>query len=234
MTKNQIKFDGFSQKVRDFFIELKTNNNKEWFDAHKDFYTNEIKDVSKLLVAEMSEFFISGGLPFIADPKISLFRINRDIRFSANKDPYKTNMGVFFPFSKHPLSNRNVDKPGLYFHLDDTETFIAGGIHCPMPDTLKKTRERIAEDNQELNRIVNDSSFLSEFSSTLHGDILKKVPRGFPQDHPAAELLKMKEYLVSCELSFKDSNSRKLLELIQRKAIAIAPFLEYFYDAIYE
>ena len=148
------KFDGYTPDVKEFFRNLKNNNTKSWFDDHREFYINNIREVTKTLVNDMGMRFARLGLPYIADPKRSLFRINRDIRFSNNKDPYKTNLGVFFPFSLSPTVQKPVHAMGLYFHFEDSETFIAGGIHSPMPSDLKAIRKRISQDWEELIKIT--------------------------------------------------------------------------------
>src|SRR3989339_1502338 len=99
MPAQKSQFNGFNPNIYKFFNNLEKNNNKEWFDKNRDFYINEIREPLKLFSSAMSEYFEAKKLDFGCDPKKSVFRINRDIRFSANKDPYKTNMGVIFQYT---------------------------------------------------------------------------------------------------------------------------------------
>lgn len=224
-------FNGFSKDIFNFFSELKKNNNKDWFYENKPFYEKEIKEVSKELVLEMSNRFAALGLHFIADPKISLFRINRDIRFSSNKDPYKTNLGIYFPYNAK-LGERLPESPGLYYHFAPEESFVGGGIHMPSSQTLRFLRAKIANDWEELLDIINNKDFKKEFPNEFYGDKLKRIPRGYDENHPAAEILKLREFTVWTDLEHKISYSSKLPEILERKAYVISPFLEFLYKSM--
>jgi uncharacterized protein (TIGR02453 family) len=226
-----MSFNGFSKDIYWFYSELKKNNNKEWFYENKKFYEKEIKEASKELLTEMSQRFASIGLPFVADPKVSLFRINRDIRFSSNKDPYKTNLGIYFPYNAK-LGERLPESPGLYYHFAPEESFIGGGIHMPSSETLRALRIKIANDWEELSDIINTKEFKKEYPNEFYGEKLKRMPRGFDEKHPAAELLKLKEFTVWTDLDHKVSYSSKLLDVLERKAIVIAPFLEFLFQSM--
>ena len=220
-------FKGFTPEVRKFFQELEMNNNRDWFLANKARYEEIVREPAKELVYEMGLRFAKAGLPYYADPKKSLFRINRDIRFSANKDPYKTNFGVLFPFNFPFEAAKAVEVPGLYFHIDAKESFIAGGLHMPSGEKLKELRELIAGDWKELFKIVNQKKFKEEFPIIFAEDTLKKMPRGYEPDHPAAEWLKMKGYTVGINIQIKDAYGPNLAVLLERKGKVIAPFLEF-------
>ncbi|OGU42577.1 MAG: hypothetical protein A2X61_17105 [Ignavibacteria bacterium GWB2_35_12] len=224
-------YKGFTPEVRKFYQELEKNNNKEWFQANKARYEEIVREPAKELVYEMGLRFAKSGLPYYADPKKSLFRVNRDIRFSANKDPYKTNFGVLFPFNFPYEASKAVEVPGLYFHIEAKESFIAGGLHMPSSDKLKELRELIAGDWKELFKIVNQKKFKAEFPIIFAEDTLKNMPRGYEPDHPAAEWLKMKGYTVGINLEFKEVYGPKLADILERKGKVIAPFLEFLGNA---
>lgn len=226
-------FTGFSPKVISFLKNLSNNNNKEWFDANRSIYEKEIKEPAKLFVSEMADRFAAIGLPFHADPKKAVFRINRDIRFSKDKSPYKTNTGIYFPYNLKQSSKKPVESLGIYLHIDSKEPFIAGGIHCPPNGVLKELRLRVSDDWKDLKKIIESKSFKSEFPSGLVGESLQKAPRGFDSEHPAAEWLKLKEYTVYSKLSFKDIQSEKLSDLLLKKSRVIAPMLDFF-NVIFE
>ena len=225
-------FNGFTANALNFFNDLSLNNNREWFLENKKTYEKEIKIPSHALVAEMASIYAENNLPYLADPKKSLFRINRDIRFSNNKDPYKTNLGVFFPFVSNSLIGKPVENPGIYFHFDNKETFIAGGLHMPDSNQLKGLRSKIAEDYQEFEEIINDSNFKKEFPSIFVNEGLKRIPQGYSQEHPAAKYLKLKEFTVYAETNRNDSYSRDLLEILLNKSIVIRPLLEFFCESV--
>lgn len=226
------QFKGMSAEIREFLIQLGENNTKEWFDAHRDFYDESVKGQLKALVVEMGARFMSMGLPYIADPKKAIFRINKDIRFSADKSPYKTNLGVFFPYTISQAFVKATESLGLYFHFEPESTFIAGGMHMPQPVPLRAIRERIADDYEKLNEILSKPRLKAEFPEILLGERLKRAPQGFPHDHPAVELLKLKEFTLFAPLSFEETYSPALADILAKKGAEIEPFLIYLYEAL--
>ncbi|MBI5323710.1 MAG: DUF2461 domain-containing protein [Ignavibacteriae bacterium] len=225
------EFKGFTPEVRKFFQELEKNNNKDWFHANKTRYEEFVKEPAKEFVFTMGKRFAKSGLQYYADPKKSLFRINRDIRFSANKDPYKTNLGVLFPYMFTHEVSKAVEVPGLYFHVDAKESFIAGGLHMPSNEKLRELRELIASEWKELFKIVNNKKFKEEFPKIFNDDKLKNTPRGYEPDHPAAEWLKLKGYTVGCKVELKDVFGSKLFDIMEKKGKIIASFLEFLNKA---
>lgn len=228
MAKKLYPFEGYSRDVTEFFIKLADNNSKEWFDENRKFYEKNIRDVNKSLVNDMSERFANLGLPFIADTKKSLFRINRDIRFSNNKDPYKTNIGAFFPFGFEPQDGKAPEKVGLYFHFEPNGCFIAGGLHMPSSTKLKEIRTKLLDNYEELEEIINREHFRNEFNNILEDESLKRMPQGFAKNHPAEKYLKLKSYTILSNIDIEDTYSTKILDIIERKAVASSEFLNYF------
>lgn len=226
-------FEYFQQGTVDFLNELKENNNREWFNENKSRYESYVKAPSKKLVTSMAEHFMDAGIPYVSDEKKSLFRINRDTRFSPNKDPYKTNFGVIFPFNEKFAVNKNSCFLGVYFHLDANESFIAGGLHMPDGNVIKQARNHIAEHYVDYYEVLESYEFKTEFPTTSSmGERLKRVPQGFDKDHPAAELLKEKNFTYICNLDFKHALSKDLKDIILRKSIAMLPLMEFFDNAI--
>ena len=224
----------FKVETMSFLKELAANNNKDWFHSHQIEYETYLKKPLRDILSIMAKRFADLQLPYHASPKLSLFRINRDIRFSKNKDPYKTNIGIFFPYSLEPLAKKSVDKPGLYFHIEPGQCFIAGGIHIPTSDDIKKIRYYIAENWKLLENIIKTDSFSSEFPIILNGDKLKRMPRGFTEDHPKSDWIKLKSFIVQEEVNEKLFLRNDLVDTIERKAISIAPFLDFLYNAVNE
>lgn len=225
------QFNGFSKEALQFFIDLKENNNKDWFNERKEFYIHSVKEVSEDLVAECSQRFAVIGLPFTADVKKSLFRIYRDTRFSKNKDPFKTNMGVYFVYTPH-ADKFNDNSLGLYFHFDADECFLAGGIYMTPTPILRQIRMRMGEDWSTMQDIIENKNFKERYSGVFASESLKKVPLGFGEEHKGAKWLKMKDISFTSRLDFKAVQSADLIDIIIDRAVIIQPFLEYCYEAV--
>lgn len=176
--------------VLDFLTELKSNNNREWFALNKSKYETANKAMMSLvekLIDEIPNFDSTVGA---VDPKQSLFRIYRDVRFSASKEPYKTNMGCFIV--KGGKSSGNA---GYYLHLEPDNSFVGGGIHNPSPKRLKAIRDEIAYAGQDLIAIVEARNFQRHFQK-ISGDSLIRPPKGFEANSRYIDLLKMKSFTV--------------------------------------
>ncbi|MFP4528802.1 MAG: DUF2461 domain-containing protein [Candidatus Kapaibacterium sp.] len=231
--KTKIKpFEGFSQETCDFYAELENNNNKDWFHANKKRYEKFVRGPGKSLIAEMQTRFPARGLPYIADMKKSLFRPNRDIRFSKNKDPYKTHFGIFFPFSLDNLGPKPINVLGLYFHIEKDGAFAAGGIHTPPSDLLKAIRRGIGDNHIEYEKIINDENFRSEFPEFMQTERLKRMPVGYKKDHPAADYLRQKQFIATCPVDLEITFSSELADTLEQKSVALLPYLEFFQNAI--
>lgn len=178
-----------------FLEDLKNNNNTEWFEKNRDRY-KELREhfvnFTALLIHELSAMDPSIGYP---DPKKTIFRINRDIRFSKNKDPYKTNMGAFISGG-----GRKTALPGYYFHIEPGANMIAGGMYRPPAPELKRIRKEIFENPKEFREIIHQHEFQKAFGE-LYGEKLKTAPMGYPKDHPDIELVNYKSYTVLREVS---------------------------------
>ncbi len=221
------EFRGFSPFVVEFFKELEINNNRDWFLENKARYESEIKEKTIQLVELMSVLFAEIGLTYVADKKKSLFRINRDIRFSKDKSPYKTNLGIYFPFSMSHMEVKDPQSTGLYLHIAGYETFVAGGLHMPDAKGLLSVRTRIMEDWDLFSNLINDKTFKKEFPVIDFSNSLKSTPKGFPKEHLADKWLKLKEFTPYCQMKFEDIYSSDLPEILIKKAITLKPFLEF-------
>ena len=159
----------------------------------------------------------------IASPKLSLYRVYRDTRFSADKAPYKTHIAAIFPWRGLPKH----EGAGLYFHVAPDEVWIGGGMYAPQSAQLHTVREHIAANLQRLRTIVEAPAFRKTFGP-LEGERLQRVPRGFSKDHPAAEFLKYRQFLAGVELPASFASDPRfygrLLEVF-RRVIPLARFL---------
>ena len=181
-------------KSLEFLKGLEKNNNREWFQANRKKYEaarTEILAFVELLAAGIGKFDPELGP---VDPKRALFRINRDIRFSLDKSPYKTNFGAFLA-----RGGKKSGFAGYYFHIEPGDCFIAGGIYHPEPEILKKVRQEIFENPEEFQEIISGKTF-REYFGELYDDRLKTPPRGFPRDFAQIDLLRYKSYIVSRDL----------------------------------
>jgi uncharacterized protein (TIGR02453 family) len=199
----------FAPELFAFLRELAQNNDREWFAANKARYAAEVQEPALAFVED-----VGLRLPdevsrhFVADPRTtggSLFRIYRDTRFSKDKTPYKTHVGIQF---RHERS-RDVHAPGFYLHLEPGSVFMACGTWHPDRDTLHAIRTAIAARPARWQAIVGDPAFHRSFR--LGGEALKRPPAGFDRDHPLIEDLKRKDFIATADLSESDATGRGFL-----------------------
>lgn len=174
-----------------FLKNLKKNNSKEWFDANRTQYKKAKSEFETFIDKSLIEIGKFDKEIIFTTAKESIFRINRDIRFSRNKQPYKTNFGAFMA-----KGGRKGTHAGYYIHVEPDNCFLAGGIYMPSGPMLKTIRTEIFENISEFKEIINNRSFIHHFGKGLYGDKLNAAPRGFPKDFPDIELLKFKHYTV--------------------------------------
>jgi uncharacterized protein (TIGR02453 family) len=174
-----------------FLKELKTNNNKEWFDANRSRYAGVKKELESFIETIIAEIALFDKTASQTDAKSCIFRINRDIRFSNDKMPYKTNLGAFVA-----QGGRKSSFAGYYIHIEPGACFLSGGIYMPSAPVLKAIRTEIAENFDEFKRIIKAPSFVSHFGNELWGEKLKSAPRGFSADFEGIDYLKYKHYTV--------------------------------------
>lgn len=196
--------------VLQFLRELAKNNNREWFEANKDRYLESRKKVlfiTDVIINEIRVF--DKDLPLV-DPKDCMFRIFRDVRFSNDKRPYKTNFGSF-------ISNggRKGDKAGYYFHIEPGASFAGGGIYMPAAEPLRAVREHMARNAETFLDITNQPGFKTVYPD-MYDHRLKTAPKGFPKDHEYIQLLRYKSFVFSTALSDNDIATGKFIE----KAVA--------------
>jgi uncharacterized protein (TIGR02453 family) len=225
----EMPFEGFSDATIKFLHGLKKNNNKDWFEAHRASYEDDLREPSKRLVSAMSVSLAEAKLPLISDPKRSLFRINRDIRFSKDKSPYKTHIGIVFPYS----GMKDDEWSGMYLGFEPdgkngVKAYIGGGCYMPSGPYLKRIRKEISVKYKELNKLAADSKFKKVYPEGITGESLKRMPQGYEEDHPAAQWLKMKSYTFGSDLSKKDLMSKDLPEIVVQKIIAAKSVLKFF------
>jgi len=210
-----------------FLKRLKRNNNTEWMHAHKQEYLGAKQEFEFLVQELITRISLwDEKLPHL-EPKQCIFRLNRDIRFSQDKSPYKDNFGAYFAYG-----GKKGGLPGYYLHISPKECFAAGGVWMPESDKLLSIRRHIAEDGEELEKILKNTAFKKVFSRPSTEQVLVRPPKGFPSDHPQVELLKLKSFTVSAPLLMKDVLSPGFGKMIDQHFKLIKPFNRFLNQAI--
>jgi uncharacterized protein (TIGR02453 family) len=184
----------FTAGTLSFLRRLKRNNRREWFNARRDEYEREVRQPMTAIIEQLATDFRSFAPELVASPKVSMYRIYRDTRFSDNKTPYKTHAAAVFPCRSLPKH----EGAGLYFQVSPDGVWVGGGMYAPQTPQLHAVREHIAANSRRLRAIVLSPAFRRAVGA-LEGERLQRVPRGFPKDHEAAEYLKYRQFLAGCE-----------------------------------
>lgn len=212
-----------------FLDDLKKNNNRDWFQENKKRYEVFKKDYHQLV----TEFL---DLMKPLDPSLELleikdctFRINRDIRFSKDKSPYKSHLGLWFS-----AGAKGANRSGYYVHIEKGGSFIAGGFYSPDAVELKKVRKEIAFFHEDLEAILADKNFKKEFGSLdiNENNSLKSMPRGYEKDHPAIEFLKLKCYTATQEFDISEVTKKDFAKKMTQKLIVLKPLNEFINRAL--
>jgi len=210
-----MSFDGFSREGLQFLADLAANNDRAWFQPRKAEYERLLKEPLVELIVALAERFAARGIPLTADPARSPFRIYRDVRFSKDKSPYKTNVAASFPWA----AGRG---PGGYFSMGPGEVYTGGGLWHPEPTHLAAWRAAVADRPADVHAALEDPGFVRAFGK-IEGDSLKRTPTGFPADHPDAELLRLKDIIFSRRLSDADAFSPGLPDMLADDLAAAMP-----------
>ena len=234
-TDTQTTFQGFRPEAIQFLAELAQNNTRDWFQPRKGEYERLLKQPMEALCRALEEQFRSRAIPLHADPARSPFRIYRDTRFSKDKSPYKTHVAASFSWAGDgfdPTTGRshaeNVHASGGYFHLQPGEIYVGGGVWHPEPSWLKAFRDGIAADAAAFRAVVEAPAFVSTFGAVSDdGESLKRVPAGYPADHPAADLLRKKNVTFGRRLGDDEALSPDLPRVIADAFETGTPLLRY-------
>jgi len=216
------------EKSLTFLSSLKDNNYKEWFHENKPTYEEakkEFESFVSLLIKEIKAIDGDIGYP---EPKDCIFRIFRDIRFSNDKTPYKTNFGAFMAKG----GNRKSEYGGYYFHLEPGNSLLAGGIWMPQPGILKAIREEIFHNIDEFLAIIESKEFKKQFGELDREYMLKTSPKDYPKDWPYVELLKFKSYTVSKAIPQDIVSGNKLLDEVRSVFATMMPMNKLFNKVI--
>ncbi|HUQ15650.1 MAG TPA: TIGR02453 family protein [Gemmatimonadales bacterium] len=229
------RFGGFRPEALGFLRRLKRNNRREWFERNRAVYEAEVRDPMRALVEEMDARLARLAPELTGDPKHSVFRIHRDVRFSADKSPYKTNAACQF---YHQDAGRGAGQDaqgagaGLYFQLADGQCFVAGGMWMPARPALERIREGLAESREALDRLVRAPGFRRRFRRLDAEAMLKRMPRGYADDHPAADWLRYRSFTATRMMTEQEVLSSRLPGILARDFAALAPLVRWINRAL--
>lgn len=213
-------------KVLEFLTDLSANNNREWYNANKKRYDEsreKILFLTDVLINEIRKF--DSEIPALS-PKDCVFRIFRDVRFSNDKRPYKTNFGAFVA-----KGGRKSMYAGYYFHIDPEGSFAGGGVYMPPAEPLKAIRDYMAENGGEFLDIINDKNFKKIYPE-MYDDKLKTAPKGFPKDHEYIDLLRYKSFVFSSKMDKSEISADNLIDKIIDSFEQLSPVNAFLNEAL--
>ncbi|MEA2682227.1 MAG: hypothetical protein QOK05_555 [Chloroflexota bacterium] len=219
----------FSPALFDFLRQLKKNNNRDWFLKNKARYEADVKGPALRFIEDAGPGLRKISKHLVADPRPvggSLFRVNRDIRFSNDKSPYKTAVGMSFG---HDMG-REMAAPGFYLHLDTDDAFAGGGVHMPDTPTLNRVRDAIVGDTATWKRVVNNARFAP--MAVNMGEALKRPPQGYDPNHPFVEDLKRKSYTWHARYTQADVVAPDFMQRYLEACRTAAPYTAFLAKAL--
>lgn len=212
-----------------FLDDLKANNNRDWFLDNKKRYEIFKKDYQQLVADILDAMKPLDPSLEMLEVKNCTFRINRDIRFSKDKSPYKDHVGIWIS-----SGSKGMNRSGYYVHITRAGSFIAGGFYCPEAEDLKKVRKEIAYFHEDLEEIINNKNFQKEFGDFDRNEknLLKNPPRGYEKDHPAIEFLKLKSFETSQKLNIEEVLKEDFVSKMTQKLIVLKPLNDFINRAL--
>ena len=222
-------FTRYSKDAVAFLAELSINNDRGWFKANQDRYEASVREPTLALIRAMRPQLAKISKHIVAsDKKVggSMMRPQRDTRFSADKIPYKTNVGVQF----RNAAGKDVHAPGFYFHFDPDGVFLAAGMWHPDTPSLAKIRASIDKNPARWKRVLSEKALTGRFE--LSGDSLKRPPRGYDAEHPMIDLLKRKDHVVVANLKSSALQKKTLVSDLITCFKAAKPYMKLLHDAV--
>lgn len=222
-------FSHFEPSILAFLRDLKANNNREWFNAHKQDYEDKVRGPALAFIEAMEPWIRMVSPHYEASAKKiggSLMRVYKDVRFSKNKSPFKTNVGIQF---RHEVG-KDVHAPGFYLHIEPDEIFLGVGTWHPQPDALKAIREYIVAKPGPYQDAIEHQPFTEYFE--LSGDSLKRPPKGYPADHALINEIKRKDFIALCPLSEAELYQDGLCQLIASRFGRAQPLQKFLCEAL--
>jgi uncharacterized protein (TIGR02453 family) len=212
----------FTAESLKFLRGLKRNNRREWFVARRDAYETHVRLPMTGIIERLADDLRAFAPEIVVNPKTSMYRIYRDVRFSENKAPYKTHVAASFPTRGLPKH----EGAGLYFHVSPDEVWIGGGMYAPSTSQLHAVREHLASNVKRFRAIVESPRFRRAIGS-IEGERLQRVPRGFPRDHEAAEYLRFRQFLAGREFPSTLATSPRFYATLLTVFREVAPLIRF-------
>ncbi len=216
----------FTPALFSFLKDLKTNNDRDWFNTHKDRYEDHVRRPAMEFIQDFAPSLAQISKQFVADPKKSMFRIYRDTRFSADKSPYKTHVGIQF---RH-VAGKDAHAPGFYLHLEPKSVFVGLGTWRPESRVARQIRDAIVEDPAGWKRATQGKKFKAIFQ--LEGESLKRPPRGYDPNHKFVTDLMRKDFVAGAPLSQKTATSPDLVQMLANDFKVGSPFVKFLCQAV--
>ena len=216
-----------------FLRGLAKNNNKPWFEAHRDEYEEALREPMRELIGDMDARFSKFAPEIVGDPKRSMFRINRDIRFSEDRSPYKSHAACWFFHRRadHAVgSDAEGGSAGFYFHLEPGQSLVGAGLWMPPRPQLNRLRDAIADDPAKFANVAR--SLTKRFGGLDDGDMLKRMPQGFSETHPAAKWLKYKSFTTGRPMKDSQVVGSRLPSRLEREFMGLLPLVRWLNGAL--
>lgn len=213
-----------------FLKQLKKNNTKEWFDANRKKYETAKADYASFIQNVIDKFCKTDKKLTTLKSKDCLFRINRDVRFAKDKSPYKTNMGAYIN-----ADGKKSMTGGYYLHFEPGQSFVGGGIYQPDAEALRKLRQEIDYNFKEFKNIISSKKFLSVYTKGLSNDeglSLSRPPKGYDENNPAIEFIKMKSIVAMAPLTDAQLTDKKIEATVVKAFEALHPLILFLNKAI--
>lgn len=204
----------------DFLKSISVNNNKDWFQKNKPKYDAALDNIKAFVSAIEKDLNVNDVIE-----KSKTFRIYRDVRFSKDKAPYKEYFGSSF------MRASAARRGGYYLHIEPGNSFVGGGFWAPNPADLKRIRDEFAMDDRPIRKIIADKTFKKYFGS-LHGEAVKTAPKGFDKNHPAIDLIRMKQFTVTRQFSDEEVLAKNFQKEVVKTYEAMRPYFDYMSEVL--
>lgn len=216
-----------SKESLQFIDDLTANNNRDWFLDHKNRYEKFKADYQNLVADFLAAIKPLDHSLELLEVKNCTFRINRDIRFSKDKTPYKNHLGIWMS-----SGSKGTNRAGYYIHIGKTESFLAAGCYSPEADDLKKIRKEIAFFYEDLDEITHEESFKKIYGSLDTTNSLKNAPKDYEKDHVAIEFLKLKSIVATHKFNYKEATKPTFVKDSVAKLIVLKPLNDFINRAL--
>lgn len=237
MADSSAAFAGFTPAAIQFLADLAEHNERAWFQPRKGEYERLLRDPLEQLCTALAAELGARGIPMLADPKRSPFRIYRDTRFSRDKAPYKTNIAASFPWigegsggptsSAAPIGAEERHGVGGYVNFRPGEMYVGGGMYLPPRPRIEAFRRAVATDAEGVRAALEEPGFVAWFGGAHASAALKRVPPGYPADHPQADLLRWKDVIFMRRLADEEVSSPDLPARLADGFAAAAPVMRF-------